>query len=100
MADQRKAFRPESALRLFVYAAFVVSSLLLMVSMSAPGWNWRPGLVGTLIFGAFTVVMYRQEEGRRIEVAEASRAQAARTRNFDLVDDEDSDPTQPPTRIR
>jgi membrane protein implicated in regulation of membrane protease activity len=106
MADQQKDQKPrreivpESYLRLFAYIGFVTCSLLLMVALSVPGWNWRAALVGTLIYGAFTVVMYRGEQARRESRALQRAQQQARAESFDFSDDDESDPTQPPTRIR
>lgn len=100
MADQpKRKISPEAMLRLFAYSGFVACSLLLMVALSIPGWNWRPSLLGTLIYGGCAVVMYRGEQQRKENLAVTRGAQAARSGgSFDF--DDDDDPTTPPKRTR
>jgi len=99
MADQRKRkLSPEAVLRLFAYTGFVACSLLLMVALSVPGWNWRPSLLGTVIYGGCAVVMYRGEQQRKENLAVTRSAQQQRSGGFDF--DDDDDPTTPPTRMR
>lgn len=101
MADQkpapekRKRLSESSVVRLWCYALFGVSSLMLMFSLSA-GWNWRAWLVGTLIYGAFSLAMYRQEEHRKENLAVVRGAQASRAGTYDFSDDDEDDPTTPP----
>lgn len=64
--------------RWFCYAGFAVCSVVLVVVLTF-NVRWFPALVGVVIWGVPTLIMYRQEQARRenMDVVREHRAKSA-----------------------
>lgn len=92
-----RQFGELEVVRWFCYLGFMACSVLLVAGL-ALGWDWRAPLVGSIVWGVPSLIMYQREQNRR-EAVEAQRvALDKRHRAAGDRFSDPSDPTQPPTR--
>jgi type IV secretory pathway TrbD component len=74
----RRRVGETEVVRWFCYAGFAVCSVVLVVALTF-NVRWFPALVGVVIWGVPTLVMYRQEQARRenMQVVREHRTKSA-----------------------
>lgn len=88
-----------TALRLFVYAVFMTSTIMLIFSVAVGSSHWLAPLVGVLVTIWPMILFYLREQERqdnRETVEMNLRAQSGESGGWDLDDNDGGDPTVPP----
>jgi hypothetical protein len=92
----------QTLIRWFFYFGFATCSVSMVALLGLGGAWWAP-MLGTVAFGIPTIIAYltEQEHQQNREVRlENRRMRDGGQGDWDLDDDEDGDPTVPPTYTR